>query len=185
MDKFGRSLSNRHHAGNEKNRIQHILPLTSDGNYDVGHRILSNVNIPAGKNDAASKGYVDNLLNQMKSKNLIDKDMYELKELLEKNIKDANIIVKRELLLKNEVLKSDVLQYLKEEQEALKIDTMKELTYVENRINNTIDHSMAPIKRSVININKNVVTGFEDRIKKLELMMINNLRLGKVVTGSM
>lgn len=67
LDKFGRSSASPKKQIKRK-YVDHIFPLTSDGNYDIGNRTLSNVKTCSDKKDAATKDYVDGLMNIVNSR---------------------------------------------------------------------------------------------------------------------
>lgn len=137
MNKFGRSLSNRRHVSMEINRPQHILPLTDDGNFDVGNHTLCNLNMPVNQHDAASKDYVDNISNQIHTgMDVINRFMPQMaskmyvgviQETIEKNINS----LKRDRVK----LKKDVLSIVK-----------TELSRAEERLNAVIAESLSLIK---------------------------------------
>lgn len=63
LDKFGRSSTSRSVKNKHAERF-HFLPI-HNGNFDMGNRCLINVKSPEQKHDAATKIYVDSLVDNL------------------------------------------------------------------------------------------------------------------------
>lgn len=140
IDKFGRQRINQQHAQVVVRALPGIgFKLTSDGQYDIEGKSLTNVGNPKGTNDAATKEYVINELRELRQNifSAVNKDMVKcLNDRLHhiegpgKKFDDVTIkdYINRELLeLRQEILSiinKEIIDELKE-----KIEYNKGMTH--------------------------------------------------------
>lgn len=112
LDKFGR----RSEAFKRRQQFsipysKPALPHTQDGNIDVEHLKICNLNLPTEKSDAATKDYVDSQLKE--NFDVLNKKMDEINQNFIESVSKSNLAKDNQIKIgllksKNELLENDI-----------------------------------------------------------------------------